>query len=150
GHLKGMDIGGSHGFLACELAKMGHTVTNFELDRFRIEHMTPWLSQVCEVSERLDGINGVMEDLDLHYKEENIFDFVCLMGSLLLCKRERLDDVLQKIKRLLKPKGLIILRENLIQESKISHPTEFKADEMNSYLEKIGGKLIYYDHFGHA
>ncbi|MBL4810661.1 MAG: hypothetical protein JKY43_11460, partial [Phycisphaerales bacterium] len=38
-----LDIGGSFGFLACELATNGHHVTNLELMKYRIDQVFPWL-----------------------------------------------------------------------------------------------------------
>lgn len=148
GPLMGIDIGGDHGFLACELATMGHVITNLELNCFRIEHMMPWLSQACRVSGRVDGRVGRMEDLIPNHENREKFDLVSLMGSLLLCDREKVSDVLEATKTLLKQGGLIILRENLHQGESDLSSDKFKAEELHMYLEQIGGKLIYFDHYG--
>lgn len=167
--LRGIDVGGSHGFLSCELAIMGHHVTNVEPTVFRVEHMLPWLSQVCKVSHRTNGKIGYMENLSSiliepekfnfsrfmrnlllwrHTKRPEAFDFVCFMGSLLLCKREAIPDVLKQVKTLLRPGGLLIIRENLEHKEYAPTSIEFKAEELNIYLKEMGSSLAYYNHDG--
>ena len=91
--LRGLDIGGSYGFLACELAAMGHHMTSLERVEWQVRHVTPWIAKACGVAERVEGIAGRMETLT---GSDDSFDFVCFLGSLLLIDRSDVPDVLSR------------------------------------------------------
>lgn len=149
--MHGLDIGGSTGFLACELAAQGHTMTNLELKDWRVEKVQPWLAQTTGVSDRVAGIAQRMEDMT---GADEAYDFICLMGSLLCCTREQLPDVLNQVMRMLKPGGLIIVRENLLtDETKAVFETNvanrrFTPTELNTALIEHASEPTYYCHNG--
>lgn len=147
--ITGMDVGGSYGFLACELAARGYTITNLELIDWRIEKVFPWLASRCEVAGRAQGVVSRMEHLA---GEDQSHDFILFMGSLLCIDRKNVPAVLEKAKKLLKPGGLLVVRENLLIEatksSSAKHETRFAPEELNEYLQNYVGNPRYYCHLG--
>jgi SAM-dependent methyltransferase len=148
--MRGLDVGGSYGFLACELAAHGHSMTNLELIDWRVTKVQPWLAEICGLASKVDGFSERMENLR---GEEGSYDFICFMGSLLCCKREKVPDVLRTAHRLLKPGGLIVLRENLLlEETKRTDggsEDRFLPSEFRTFLEADAEAVSYFDHHGH-
>jgi len=148
--LKILDIGGSYGFLACELGAGGHQVTNLEMIEYRIEQVLPWLIQASGVQGRVDGIAKRMEELE---GIDESLDIICFMGSLLCIDRDDVSGVLARASRLLKPGGLIVLRENMLLPENAGNPANhderFKADELHRHLQTINPEVFYLDHLGH-
>ncbi|MBM3336317.1 MAG: class I SAM-dependent methyltransferase [Betaproteobacteria bacterium] len=148
-HNSGMDVGGSYGFLACELAARGYALTNLELIDWRIEKVFPWLAACCNVTKRVRGIVQRMEHLT---GEDDGYDFILFMGSLLCIDRKDVPIVLDKAKQLLKPGGVLVLRENLLINATKSNPgmheTRFTPTELNNFLERHMGAPKYYCHLG--
>jgi hypothetical protein len=145
----GIDVGGSYGFLACELAAQGHRVTNIELIDWRVDRVFPWLAQTAGVAGRVDGTAARMETLSAEGKS---YDFILFMGSLLCIDRKDVAYVLRTARGLLKPGGMIVLRENLlIADTKNQcddHETRFTPDELDGFLRANVGRPTYYDHLG--
>jgi 2-polyprenyl-3-methyl-5-hydroxy-6-metoxy-1,4-benzoquinol methylase len=148
-HMSGMDVGGSYGFLVCELASRGYTVTNVELIDWRIERVLPWLAARCGVADKTRGIVSRMEHLT---GEDESHDFILFMGSLLCIDRKDVPAVLDKTKQLLKPGGVMVLRENLLIEATKSgpgiHETRFSPTELNDFLQHHIGTPQFYCHLG--
>lgn len=148
-HISGMDVGGSYGFLACELAARGYALANFELIDWQIEKVFPWLAACCNVTERVRGIVQRMEHLT---GEDDGYDFILFMGSLLYIDRKDVPAVLDKAKQLLKPGGVVVLRENLLIDATKSspgmHEYRFTPTELNNFLERHMGTPKYYCHLG--
>lgn len=147
--LNGLDIGGSYGFLACELAMKGNKMTNLELLDWRVEKVQPWLADVCGVSAQVKGYADRMENL---VDSEERYDFVCFMGSLLCCEREMVPNVLDQVMKILRPGGLIILRENLLidasKDTSVGTETRFTPVELHDVLEQSGSSPLYFSHYG--
>ena len=147
--MSGIDVGGSYGFLACELAARGYTITNLEVIDWRIEKVLPWLASRCDVADRARGVASRMEHLA---GEDESHDFILFMGSLLCIDREDVPAVLEKAKQLLNPGGLLVLRENLLIEATKSSPVKnemrFSPEELNDYLQNHVGTPRYYCHLG--
>jgi SAM-dependent methyltransferase len=148
-HFSGMDVGGSYGFLACELAARGYAIANLELIDWKIEKVFPWLAACCNVADRARGVVQRMEHLT---GEDDSYDFILFMGSLLCIDRKDVPVVLDKAKHLLKPGGVLVLRENLLIDATRSgpgiHETRFTPTELNSFLELHIGTPKYYCHLG--
>lgn len=148
--LRGLDVGGGYGFLACELAAMGHRMTNLELLDWKVNTVLPWLAKTSGTSERVDGWASRMEDLT---GVDETFDFVCFMGSLLFIERSDVTRVLATARRLLKPGGLLVFRENLlIDATRDQHRTgrypRFRPQELHEILCATGDRPVYLDHWG--
>ncbi len=152
GPLRIIDIGGSYGFLACELAAAGHHVVNLELIEYRIEQVLPWLIESSGVSGRVKGIAERMENLERHSDNCESYDVVCFMGSLLCIDRDDVSGVLEQASKLLKPGGLIILRENMLlpQNAQTLDGREYRftAEELHTHLQTINQEVTYLCHLG--
>ncbi len=156
GPMKILDIGGSYGFLTCELAACGHQTTNLEMIEYRIDQVLPWMVEATGVRGRVDGIAKRMEELE---GIEESLDMICFMGSLLCIDREDVSGVLARASKLLKPGGLIVLRENMLLPENAanvasvantaSHEERFIADELHRHLQTINLDVFYMDHLGH-
>jgi len=149
GSMRILDIGGSYGFLACELATNGHHVTNLELMKYRIDQVFPWLIEASGVAGRVDGIAKRMEELS---GADASFDVICFMGSLLCIDRDDVAGVLDRASRLLKPGGLIILRENMLLPENATthggHEDRFTAAELHEHLQTVNPDVKYMCHQG--
>ncbi|TWO72102.1 class I SAM-dependent methyltransferase [Caenimonas sedimenti] len=149
GPLVGMDVGGSHGFLACELAMQGHRVTDLELDAWKIEHILPWLAQQCGVADRVSGLAARMETLT---GQDASYDYIAFMGSLLCIERKDVPLVLETAMRLLKPGGVLVIRENLALEANAAPGNlmnaRFAPQEMHDAIRELGEAPLYFDHLG--
>jgi len=148
GPLTGLDVGGSYGFLSCELAAQGHNVVNLELLQWRITEILPWLIETSGVGRRVSGVAKRMEEMGDVGKN---LDFIAFMGSLLCIAREDVSKVLHHAVTMLKPGGLILVRENLeVAERNDQKYTSmrFRAEEFDTALQSLGGEVIYYDQPG--
>ena len=164
-NISGIDVGGAYGFLACELAARGYLVKNLEADYWKVKKVFPWLSTFCGVADRVTGLHLPMQKFD---DEEQSFDFILFMGSLLNLDREDVPIVLNKAEKMLKPGGVLVLRENLLTDEnkfiygeivssvffdELGLPTEyyltcFTAKELNSFLKENFATPKYYCHRG--
>lgn len=151
GPLRVIDIGGSYGFLACELASAGHHVINLEELQYRIHQVLPWLIETTGVQGRVEGMAERMENLE---GEAESVDIVSFMGSLLYIDRADVEGVLATAARLLKPGGLIVLRENLLlpqnDDPSIHRQERFTAPELHAYLQRVNKEVTYVCNLGHT
>jgi predicted O-methyltransferase YrrM len=145
GPMHGMDVGGSYGFLACQLAMQGHTVVNSELEDWRIHAIQPWAVASCGVQDKVSGRVEAMEDME---GDDSSLDFICFMGSLLCCKRDCLPKVLCRAMRMLAPGGILIVRENLLDGGRTGSARPFSGEELQRYLQQYAGSPRYFDGFG--
>ena len=149
GPMRGLDVGGSYGFLACEMAARGHRMTNLEMLDSGVQRFQPWLAEASGVANLVDGVAARMETLS---EKDDRYDFVCFMGSLLCIDRDKVPDVLKAATRQLERGGLVLVRENLLIEAtkRTGGPVEtrFTPVELNDFLRQNVGDVSYFCHNG--
>jgi hypothetical protein len=145
--LKGLDIGGAHGFLACELALLGHEVVNVDLfgQRFRV---MDWIAEGLGVSGRVSGVWAPMQEFASGGRQGKV-DFACFTNSLVCIERDQVASTIVQVSKMLRPGGFILVRENVTPESRKSgNLTTFTHQELLSILESSGGELEIFSHLG--
>ncbi len=145
--LKGLDIGGAHGFLACELALLGHEVVNVDLigQRFRV---MDWIAEGLGVSGRVSGVWAPMQEFASRGGQGKV-DFACFINSLVCIDRDQVASTIAQVSRMLRPGGFILVRENVTPESRKSgNLTTFTHQELLSILESSGGELEMFNYLG--
>ncbi len=145
--LRGVDFGGAQGFLDCELASMGHRLTNVEIFEERLEVMD-WIAAETGVSDRVDGIHASMEAIgDLG--DLGSVDFVCFINSLVCLDRDAVGPTIQAASKMLASGGFILLRENVSPEpQRVDRLVRFSHRELREILADTGGDLVFYNHLG--
>lgn len=145
--LKGLDIGGAHGFLACELALLGHEVVNVDLvgQRFRV---MDWIAEGLGVSGRVSGVWAPMQEFASGGRQGKV-DFACFTNSLVCIERDQVASTIVQVSKMLRPGGFILVRENVTTEPRQSgNLTTFTHQELLSILESSGGELEIFSHLG--
>jgi hypothetical protein len=148
--LKIVDLGGSYGFLGCELASGTNCeVKVVELIAWRVESILPWLSSKCGLGNRLQGLPGRMQDFEA---AEASIDLVLMMGSLLCLPRADVRPFLRKAMKFVQPGGCMVIRENLLLEDNrgpVGAPEmRFTPQELHAALSDTSGRIEYFDHSG--
>jgi len=146
--LKVVDLGGSYGFLGCELACGSNCdVTVVELIAWRVEKILPWLSAQCGLGSKLQGVAGRMQDYNT---AEASIDLVLMMGSLLYLPRAGVNVFLRKAMNFIKPGGCLVVRENLLPEENRepagSPEMRFTPSKLHSALSECSSRVEYFDH----
>lgn len=148
--VEGLDVGGGLGFLACELAAAGHRARVVDIDRIAIEAGGPALARACEAEDRVEYAYGSMTDLESLEGTQPKYDYVSFLGSLLLPPRDVIPEVLRSAMRLVRPGGLLIVKESPLERER-GRPdntySRFSADELHRLLVENAGEPVYYNAF---
>ena len=142
-----MDIGGAHGFLACELALLGHEVLNVDLfgQRFRV---MDWIAEALGVEDRVSGVWAPMQTFTNDVGSSEV-DFACFINSLVCLDRDQVASTIVRVSNMLRPGGFILIRENVAPEpQKSGNVMKFSHQELLSILESTGGELQFFNHLG--
>ncbi|NDV27506.1 bifunctional 2-polyprenyl-6-hydroxyphenol methylase/3-demethylubiquinol 3-O-methyltransferase UbiG [Desulfovibrio sp. JC010] len=137
-----LDVGGGFGFLGAALAERGHDVTVTDIMENRVVTGNRWLAPACGLEDHLRFEQGRMEDLS---ELGGTYDCITFWGSLLLCDREQVEQVLHTAASMLSPDGIIVVEERPSGMSGSDRAEQFSADEFNALLEKTVGSPTYFN-----
>lgn len=140
--LRLLDMGGGFGFLGCEMAAKGHRVMVQELGRDRVATGKTWLRPLLGLDQSVEYCQGRMEDFE---GPDETYDLISFWGSLLLCDRGKIDQVLRRALRMLKPDGVLLVEERPLVKGRSEVPTlhPFQAAELDAILRSAVGVPTY-------
>ncbi|MHC4607956.1 MAG: class I SAM-dependent methyltransferase, partial [Planctomycetota bacterium] len=145
--LRGLDMGGGYGFMACELAAKGHAMEMADHSAAQVEDIGRWLVRKCGLEDRMRLRVEKIENIGTL---PGPYDFISFAGCLLSIDRKEVPQVLQSAMRLLRPGGILILHENPREAGvpgSLQYEERFRADELHAYLLDNAGEPLCYSMF---